>query len=319
MDSKDKSIYVFNGQLTNLSLTKGFNIWCKNNIGLGRWTPRGFNDASIKNDYVSYYDKQNQEVLFLDNRDCVAYSEKLGTFTSFYDYTGTPFFENLNNSGFWFRTYNYTDAINNTTVPRCKIYKHQEGDYCNFFGENKPYWMTLVGNPEPQTDKIFTNLEFRACVDGDGELSQSTGRFSFALPFNSLETWDEYQHGIESLEDKVGHGSFMHSLANKTAALKRKFRIWRCDIPRDNVDIVTTAPVLPDNPTEEQQAAYDAALVKYNQYLADEGNHIYRTGAHPIDRMRNPWVYLKLFKNAASAGSTLPRAEIHDLIMTYFG
>lgn len=319
MDSKDKSIYVFNGQLNNLSLTKGFNTWCKNNISLGRWTPRGFNDASIKNDYVSYYDKQNQEVLFLDNRDCLAYSEKLGTFTSFYDYTGAPFFENFNNSGFWFKTYNYTDTVNNTTVPRCKIYKHQEGDYCNFFGENKPYWMTLIGNPEPQIDKIFTNLEFRACVDGDGELSQSTGRFSFALPFNSLEAWDEYQHGLAHLEDKSGHGSFMHNLADKTAALKRKFRIWRCDIPRDNVDIVTIEPVLPDNPTEEQQAAYDAALIKYNQYLADEGNHIYRTIARPIDRMRNPWVYLKLFKNAASTGNTLPRAEIHDMIMTYFG
>ena len=317
MDSHEKDIYLFNGKLSNLSVEKGFSSWCKQNINFGVWKPYNFHKSDVENHFIARYDKNNKEVMFINEKTCLSFSEIIGTFTSFYDYNGAAYFNNIENYGLWIKQYDSnTRAI---TYPRCSLYKHQEGDYCNFFGENKPYWMTLIGNPEPQIDKIFTNLEFRACVDGDGELSQSTGRFSFALPFNSLEVWDEYQHGLAYLEDKSGHSSFMHNLVDKTAALKRKFRIWRCDIPRDNVDIVTTEPVLPDNPTEEQQAAYDAALIKYNQYLADEGNHIYRTMARPIDRMRNPWVYLKLFKNAASTGNTLPRAQIHDMIMTYFG
>jgi len=72
--------------------------------------------------------------------------------------------------------------------------------------------MTLVGNPEPQIDKIFTNLEFRACVEGEGKNNGSYGSSTFDftfdytfrgggsgdrryrpfIPFDYLETWNEY-------------------------------------------------------------------------------------------------------------------------------
>jgi hypothetical protein len=36
--------------------------------------------------------------------------------------------------------------------------------------------------------------------------------------------------------------------------------------------------------------------------------------------MRNPWLYLKLMKEAEEeADKALPKAEIHDIVMTYFG
>ena len=65
--------------------------------------------------------------------------------------------------------------------------------------------------------------------------------------------------------------------------------MWRCDIPRDNAEL-----------------------------SADEGLNISRAAKHPLNRMRNPWLYLKLQKNAAEEGETLDRTEIHDIIMTYF-
>ena len=154
--------------------------------------------------------------------------------------------------------------------------------------------MTLVGNPEPQMDKIFTNMEFRACVEGDGELNQNTGKFTFTLPFNSLETWNEYQHGYTTIENKSGHSAMVHDFAS--SSLKRKFRIWRCDIPRNNVPIPNAVDV---------------------GYSTDAALGISRYIVKPNDRMRNPWLYLKLFKSAAQTG-TLPKIEIHDLVMTYF-
>jgi hypothetical protein len=147
--------------------------------------------------------------------------------------------------------------------------------------------MTLIGNPEPQMDKIFTNLEFRACVDGDGTVDQQTDKFTPTLPFDSLETWNEYQHGVVTLSNKNGHAAMKHHTSDGDSSLKRKFRIWRCDIPRDNA----TAP---ENDTER---------------------NIYRKNRHPLDRMRNPWLYLKLLKSTG----TNNRTEVHDVMITYFG
>ena len=298
MDSHDRSIYLFNGQLQNLSNQGGFASWAKNNICLtgSHWKP----DFTTP-DFVAYYDKQNQDVLFINVEWALAWSEKLQAFTSFYSYEGTPFFCNLDDTGIWIKNLAATSTI----------WKHQAGDYCRFFGENKPYWMTLVGNPEPQLDKTFTNMEFRACVDGDGELDQETGKFTPALPFDSLETWDEYQHGMAKIDIKNGHSLFKHHPSTGfDASVIRKFRIWRCDIPRDNVIKTSEQP--------------DVAVL--TDYTKDAVLGIERYSRNPMDRMRNPWLYLKLMKSAAqdiTSGSTteyhsLDRAEIHDIVMTYF-
>jgi len=286
MDSHEKSIYLFNGQLTNLSDRFGFNAWSKNNIPSAKvkWNPIDFNM------FVSYYDRINQEVLFINRDTALAFSEKMGAFTSFYDYQSIPYFCNLEDTGLW-------------VTSSGELWQHQTGEYCRFFDTNYPYYMTLIGNPEPQTDKIFTNLEFRACVEGEGDTVN--GKYIPTIPFDYIETWNEYQHGIANLSVKSGIGAGMHHLADKTASLNRKFRMWRCDIPRDNAELDA-----------------DAAL------------GISRYAKHPLDRMRNPWIYIKLVKNEAAQDylsdeigiggelglvtASLPKAEIHDLVMTYY-
>ena len=184
-------------------------------------------------------------------------------------------------------------------VPTCLLYQHQAGDYCNFFGVSKPFWMTLVANPDFQRDKIFTNLEFRAVVDGEGNeiVNQETleTRYVPYIPVNSLETWNEYQHGIAALRIKNGQGMFLHHLSNNTAHLARKFRIWRCDIPRDNYN----------NSTSDKKKA-------------EEAMGIFRNGRHAMDRMRNPWLYMKLLKTVSSDLEIIHRTELHDFVVTYF-
>ena len=287
MDSNEKEIYLLGNEVTNVSTPKGFSSWAKRNIPSSdvNWTSI-FPLVNGKSAFTSFYDKINQEILFINKDSCLAYSEKFGLFTSFYAYNNTPYFCNLDDTGVWIRNpYSYQSQGTTVSVP-IKLWRHQAGQYCKFFDTPKPYWMTLIGNPEPQIDKIFTNLEFRATVDTDGTVS--SGKFAPLLPFNSLETWNEYQHGLATLQNKDSHAAMEHDLADKTASLKRKFRIWRCDVPRDNVDV---------------NAATETPM------------GIFRKAKHPIDRMRNPWLYLKLTKNAES---TMQRAEMHDLMMTYF-
>ena len=104
-----------------------------------------------------------------------------------------------------------------------------------------------------------------------------------------------------------------------SSALQRKFRIWRCDIPRDNVEIRTNKPpVPPASASAAVKEAYRKALAAYNQYMADCEHGVFRTKARPNDRLRNPWLYLKLQKDAAEEGETLPKTEVHDVVMTYF-
>lgn len=271
IDSNEKSIYLFNGQLSNLSTVGGFNSWAKQNIPLlsfsNSWNPIEFNN------FITYYDKVNQDVLFINKDIALAYSEKFNCFTSFYDYGGIPYLEYLDGEEYWFK---------DTT-----IHKHQAGDYCKFFGENKPFSMTLVGNQDPQFDKIFTNIEFRACVTGEGNNEEN---FTPYLPFDTLEAWDEYQHGIISLSNRSSGYKYNHSHIEGKEFLNRKFRMWRCDIPRDNAPIDTS-----------KEASMGIKRFKIN----------------PLDRMRNPWLYIKLTKNASSILNQC-KTEIHDLMAYYY-
>lgn len=285
MDSNNKGIYLFNGQLNNLSSAGGMNTWSKENIPSSEviWSPTDAFPA-----FVSYYDRQNNDVMFINKNTSLHYSERVGAFTSFYDYGKTPYFDNLDDTGIWSR---HSGTFGPSAQAITKLYKQNAGEYCNFFGTNKPYSMTLVGNAEPQLDKLFTNLEFRAVVDREGNFEGSP--YAPYTPFDYLETWDEYQHGIANMSYKNGHGPMRHHLRdeNKTAHLNRKFRIWRCDIPRDNAPLSPTT----ENPMK-----------------------IFRSVVRPLDRMRNPWLYIKLQKKAAESGTSLPRTEIHDMMMYYF-
>lgn len=277
MDSNDKSIYLFNGQLNNLSLNGGFNSWAKQNIPVAddehKWNPVDYQN------FKTIYDKINQDVMFINDSQTLAFSEKFDCFTSFYNYEKTPYFENLDNTGVW--------------IKDGKLWKHRGGQYCNFFGENKPYSMTLVANSNPQMDKIFTNLEFRACVSGEGRWYINSGDFIPSLPFDFIEAWNEYQHGKLNLSDQRSSSSkAIMPHGTDTSILARKFRIWRCDIPRDNA-----------TPSSAEEIPLGIQRIK----------------ARPLDRIRNPWAYIKLFKSAAKEGDTLHKTEIHDIMATYFG
>lgn len=273
IDSNSKGIYLFNGQVNNISTSGGFNSWAKQNIPSikNSWNPVDFND------FVSYYDKLNQEALFINKDTALAYTEKFNCFSSFYSYGNAPYLVDFDDINIWIK-----DGI---------LYKHQAGGYCNFFGENKPYSMTLVGNQDYYVDKIFTNLEFRASVAGEGKYIDSTSAFTPFLPFDYLEAWDEYQHGITTLSNRNAGYKYNHSHESGNSFLNRKFRIWRCDIPRDN------------------------ALVNISK---ETSMGIKRFKARPLERLRNPWVYLKLEKTAAKEESILPKAEVHDIMAIYY-
>lgn len=197
IDNETNSMYLFNGEIASLSDKLGFRQWISAHNVHVNWEPVGYNN------YRSFYDKNNNDVYFTYKDHCLCYSELIGQFTSFMSYEGVPAMFNVSS-----KFYAFKDD---------KMWEQFAGDYNMFFGEYKPFSITFVANAEEPNDKIFNTVEFRAdSWDGDNLMSNKT--------FDTLDVWNEYQHGTTPLTNLLGHPS----------PLKKKFRIWRANIPRDN-------------------------------------------------------------------------------------
>lgn len=234
IDDITKGIFLFNGQLNNISDKLGFHSWInKVSDEVNIWNPVDFDG------FVTYYDKVNGDVFFINKNECLGFSEPLGKFSSFYSYESTPYFANLGDKGIWIR-----DG---------KLWLHNEGDYNMFFGTYQPFYTIVIANPDMTKDKIFNTLEFRAdSWDKEGNLLNTT--------FDTLNVWNEYQEGTSTLSNTL----------DRPSSLKKKFRIWRANIPRAK--------------------------------------------ANGRDRMRNPWLYIKLSMEEENVNKTI----LHDMIVHYF-
>lgn len=239
IDNISKSAFLFNGQLESISDKLGFKSWFNSEVTADIWNPVDFSN------FVTYYDKINKDVLFINRDNCLAFSELAGQFSSFYSYEKTPYFNYLGDKGI---------AINTQGLsPIYKVWQHNAGEYNMFYGNYQPFYTTIVANPDMQMDKVFNNLEFRSDTwDNNSTLLNTT--------FDTLYTWNEYQKGELNLNTVKGRPS----------SLKQKFRIWRTNIPRSSEN--------------------------------------YR------DRMRNPWLYLKLSMNKKNTNKTI----LHDMNVYYF-
>lgn len=193
VDSLNKGIYLFDGNLKNLSDSLGLRSWVNSQDGLpGVYT---------------LYDSDTQDVLFSGNLYCLAYSERLQQFTSFYQYQGIDNIINLNNSSYTFRW-------NDGGSPKLYLWEFRKGTQF-FDADSQGSSTTLIVNQDSLNDKIFNTVEFRG--QGINHLDQET------CPFTNIEIWNDYQQGSETLKNKYLFPS----------NLKQKFRIWRANIPRD--------------------------------------------------------------------------------------
>ena len=213
IDDITKGIYLFNGNLTNISDKFGFSSWTKENFkNLEPLT------GTEKNNFISYYDPIESEVMFINNIKCLTYSERLGAFTSFYDYRNefTPI-----------KLGDKTLMVGGND--KTKIHEYHAGAYNNFYGdethpEYKPFHIGLIVNPEPTKDKIFNTVEFRAdtldTLITNLDIEEKSN-VSNTLPLTHIKVFNEYQDtGIIPFDTKN---------------LKQKFRIWRHTVARDKI------------------------------------------------------------------------------------
>lgn len=231
IDDLNKTMYGFNREgLSNIS-SKGMSMWFKKNL---------------TGEEKCFYDRLTNDVYVTNNIDCLVYNEALDTFTSFMDYSNINSLFNFEGKSFIFD--------GDSTVNVKQMF---EGEYTN------DYFTTYKINPEPLTDKIFTNVEFIADVFKDDSVidSNNVNINVDKYPFDVLEVWNEYQKGITNIP----------GIKYRYPNASKKFRICRIDVPRDS--------------------------------------------SNGRDRIRNPWMYLKLSKNSINDSTKM---VFHNLLVKYY-
>ena len=270
VDNINKAFCGFSGQgIEPLSDRLGFGTWFRRNNTLAPWNPVSFDNI------VAFYDRVHSDVYLVkendsENQSCLVYNEALSAFTSFFDYASVPMMTNVEDKFISFR-----DA---------KLWKQNEGLYCNFFGQQYGYWTQYRVTPEPYSDKIWTNIDYRAdfyeVLDESGNSivpeenlisgepnEELSDRYKEWETFTDYKVWDEYQ--------TTGFTPFTHEKFDRDD-VRKKFRIWRLAVPR----------------------------------ALKEG-----TNKYGLDRIRNPWVNILFRKEGGDARNLM---QLHDIVVKYF-
>lgn len=274
IDNLNKTICLFNGEgIESISTKANLDAWVRANNTTDEWNPVD------NNNFVAYYDKIHSDVYFVNSRNAeqptLVYSEILGGFSGFFDYANVPMMANVSD-----RFVSFNNG---------HLWLQNEGNYCEFFGEKKPFWIIWRVAPDNFSDKIWTNIEYRADFLGvladDDDATVDVKEWDFIdgdtntvyteHTFDELSVWNEYQ----TTGDVAIPSRSYQMTADMYPDADRKFRMWRMDIPRAKKDVTS-------------------------------GN---RFG---IDRIRNPWVFVKLKKNIGNFEHDM--MQLHDVIVKYF-
>lgn len=153
--------------------------------------------GSIKN---VLYDSNIKDIYFNFYNTSLCYNEDIAEFTSLYDYHHAS---NI-----------FCLGANTYLIKDNSIYKQRSGEYSTFFKERRPYYIEILANDNPLISKTFTNVEFNMDPTYLGGLEEI---------FDFVNATTSYQEGGEILNvNKI-----------KPSNIKRKFRIWRINLPRE--------------------------------------------------------------------------------------
>lgn len=204
LDSLNRTINLFNGQVNDLSVSKNFMTYAMDNITKERFIIK--DSISKLGANRMFINNITNEAYVNNKQNSLAFSEILGEFTSLFSYNNVPFMINVSDRFSAFRF----NADNNKTF----AYELNSGDYNRFFGIKEPSYVTYIVNPNPLNDKIFDSIDFIS--DGFDE----SNTYIPNLHFNQLDIENPYQKASKPL-------------VYDRNTFSKKFRTWRAIIPRN--------------------------------------------------------------------------------------
>lgn len=205
IDGTTDSFYLFNGEIKDIGSTLGNNWWLKKFHSNNQWYIIGTDGIRLSYDpvkkdvYLSPANDPNKEVL--------CYSEQLGCFTSLLSYSNAVLLP-FNGS--------FMALLDNTNATG--LWENFKGAYNSFYGETVLPSFTYISNEDAYYTKIFDTIEYKADVYINNTLNNTK-------TFDWIQAYNEYQDsGIKHLNQS--------RRILKDNSLRKKFRIWRGQIPR---------------------------------------------------------------------------------------
>lgn len=207
VDDISKGLFLFNGEsFDDISNKLGMKSWFNEQCNISTWNPKSASN------FITYYNKNTNDLLLINKNNSLAYNDKLQQFTSFYSYEDTPYIFNIKN-----RTLGLHWNMGTYDPPAYGLWEYNKGEYNKFYNAFKSYSISVISNEEATVDKVFSNIDYRGSLYIHG-LEHS--------PFNDLIVENEYQKGELHLNDgKIDSGH--------PENLKKKFRVWRANAPRN--------------------------------------------------------------------------------------
>jgi hypothetical protein len=105
------------------------------------------------------------------------------------------------------------------------------GNYNYFFGIHKPFWLTFVSNSYPSENKIFNNVAWRDIVTA-GSTPKPFHTFDHIRVWTAIQDTQSVRFS-NSLSESQSRQPISYNAAMSN--LRKKFNVWRCQIPRDKL------------------------------------------------------------------------------------
>lgn len=203
VDTYNGELYRINDKgITPISQNKFKNYFTK--LRPNVWSPSlwNYNNAEDFVDSIKLeYDSTTSDLYIINKDTALAYNELLGEFTSFYDYGSVLYWINLEDKSLQI----YNDGM----------YEAYKGDYGTFKGKrNSPAVIEFIANGDFDSDKVFETIELTT-----SDIAKINNWKADCYPFDTLEVSNEYQRGKNEAS---------------STNVKKKFRTWRWQIPRNN-------------------------------------------------------------------------------------
>lgn len=202
VDTYNGELYRINDKgITPISQNKFKNYFTK--LSSNVWSPSLWNYENSNNFIDSIkleYDSTTYDLYIVSRDTALAYNELLGEFTSFYDYGSTLYWVNLNDKSL--------------QINKDSIYEAYKGEYGLCYNHYTSANIEFIVNSEFDLDKIFETVELTT-----SDTAKINNWKADYYPFDTLEVSNEYQKGKNEAS---------------STNVKKKFRTWRWQIPRNN-------------------------------------------------------------------------------------
>lgn len=243
VDVRSKKIYMFDGTLKALSDING-----QRNFVIKRLHPDLIENDNpiIEKGILTTYDYYHNEFLYTfvndssedaenDENYTLVYSEPIGKFTGLYSFTPTIY---LNN-----HRYLFSIEVNAAGANIGKIWIHNFGAYCDFYGVVNNSMIKVLVNDNPMLTKVFDNLSWNSQSIEDNELwiddlitPNATVTFTASDDVNYIDDTFSAVRCYNEWENTDW------TTLTLNTNLKKREQNWSIAVPRNKVDYDTNTP-----------------------------------------------------------------------------